>query len=301
MSQVTLSPLPSKADILRLLPLSDLHLPKPNSRLILENRALLDSLDFVVLMGDMVAGYGTRKEYAAVRDFADGLNVPFTAVSGNHEWYFKEHDEESGHYLTWWDEGDTPEKLHKIENFRKFYGVDSLWRSYENPLGKFIFLSLDDTQAPKQEAITQEQIDWCISEIKSAEDSPLFIFCHCPVLLEKRLDFVYYDESRTGCIDTKGELRRTLLAREAPSFWMSGHVHLHPDHYLFPPYRTGGNVWQVHCPDSWGYGRWAREHRYPQIYDSLFSRVLQIDSNGVDFETHNHNTQTLRETYRVNF
>jgi len=301
MSQVTLSPLPEKTDILRILPLSDLHLPKPASRLILNNRALLDSLDYVVLMGDMVTAYGTKLEYAAVREFVNGLKVPYTAVSGNHEWFFKEYGEESGKYLEFWDEAERPEKLQKIENFKQFYGVSTIWRSFQNPLGKFVFLSLDDTQAPKQEAITQEQIDWFVGEIKAAGNQPIFVFCHCPVMLEKRLDFVYYDETRTGCIDTKGELKRALQTREAPTFWMSGHVHLHPDHYLFPPYRAGGNVWQIHCPDSWGYGRWAREHRIPKRYDFPYSRVLQIDAKGVSFETHEHNTQTRRETYRVDF
>src|SRR5688572_12451433 len=120
MSQVTLSPLPSKADILRILPLSDLHLPKPASKLILNNRGLLESLDYVVLMGDMVGAYGTKQEYAAVREFVDGLKLPITAISGNHEWYFKEYSEESGQYLEFWDEGETPEKLQKIENFKEF-------------------------------------------------------------------------------------------------------------------------------------------------------------------------------------
>ena len=55
--------LSDNADRLRILPLTDLHLPKPAGAVISANRALLDSVDYVVLMGDMVSAYATDREY----------------------------------------------------------------------------------------------------------------------------------------------------------------------------------------------------------------------------------------------
>ena len=119
-------------------------------------------------------------------------------------------------------------------------------------------------------------------------------------MLEHRLDMTYYDD-RTACVEPQGDLKNALLQRQAPTFWMSGHVHLHPDHYLSEPYLAGGNVWQIHCPDSWGFGRWRREQWVPESYDGPFSRLLQIDRNGVDFITHSHRAGRDVGAFRVDF
>jgi hypothetical protein len=69
-----------------------------------------------------------------------------------------------------------------------------------------------------------------------------------------------------------------MTQRAAPVFWMSGHIHLRPDHYLFDAYLAAPNVWQVHCPDSWGYSRWMREQIVPQRHRELFSRHWKSDA-----------------------
>ena len=175
-----------------------------------------------------------------------------------------------------------------------------MWRAFDSPLGRFVFCSLYGIGENKQETLGEPQSRWLLEQIKGAGTQPLFVFCHAPLMLDHRLDMTYYDE-RTGCVEAQGELKSALLQRTAPTFWMSGHVHLHPDHYLFPPYKAGGNVWQIHCPDSWGYGRWLRIQHCPERYDGPFSRVLQIDKNGVDFITHRHRLQTDTASFRVNF
>ena len=281
------APLPRNPDRLRILPLTDLHLPKSASHFILENRALLDSIDYVVLLGDMVSAYGTDREYGAVRDFVEGLGRPYTAVMGNHEWHFEEFHEDSGLYGQVWNAADSAEQRAKIEKFRAFYRLADLWRAFESPLGRFVFLSLYGVGEPKQETLGAQQIRFLLQHIQAAAGEPLFVFCHAPLMLDERLDMTYYDE-RTGCVEARGQLKAVLLNRQAPTFWMSGHVHLHPDHYLFAPYKAGGNVWQIHCPDSWGYGRWLRIQHVPDHYDGPYSRVLEIDPQGVTFLTHVH-------------
>ena len=294
------SPLPQNAERLRILPLSDLHLPKPAGAIITANRALLDSIDYVVLLGDMVSSYATDREYEAVREFVENLNRPYTAVTGNHEWHFEEFDEDSGLYGEVWNSADSAEQRANIEKFQRFYGLTDLWRSFDSPLGRFVFCSLYGIGEAKQETLGDEQSRWLLEQIEGAGTQPLFVFCHAPLMLENRLDMTYYDE-RTGCLEPQGELKSALLQRGAPTFWMSGHVHLHPDHYLSKPYLAGGNVWQIHCPDSWGYGRWLRIQHCPERYDGPFSRVLQIDKKGVDFITHYHRTQDDVASFRVNF
>lgn len=292
--------LPQNAERLRILPLSDLHLPKPAGALITDNRAFLDSIDYVVLLGDMVAAYATDREYEAAREFVENLDKPYTAVLGNHEFHFEEFHENSGLYGEVWNSADIAEQHANVEKFQRFYELEELWRAFDSPLGRFVFCSLDGIGETKQETLSDEQSRWLTEQISTAVDGPLFIFCHAPLMLEHRLDMTYYDE-RTGCVEPSGELYRALLERAAPTFWMSGHVHLHPDHYLAKPYKAGGNVWQIHCPDSWGFGRWKREQIIPEHYDGPFSRVLQIDGIGVSFVTHNHREARDVGEFRVDY
>ncbi len=294
------SHLPCNADRLRVLPLTDLHLPKPAGAIIAANRALLDSVDYVVLMGDMVSAYATDREYQAVRAFIEQLRRPYTAVVGNHEFHFEEFDEDSGLYGQVWNSAEVAEQRANIEKFQRFYGLQNLWRAFDSPLGRFVFCSLDGIRCRKQEALSDEQSQWLTGQIRTAGERPIFIFCHAPLMLNHRLDMTYYDD-RTGCIEPQGDLKNALLQREAPTFWMSGHVHLHPDHYLSEPYKAGGAVWQIHCPDSWGYGRWRREQHVPEKYDGPFSRVLEIDATGVSFVTHSHREGRDTRAFRVDY
>ncbi len=296
----TPSPLPQNADRLRILPLTDLHLPKPAGAVISANRKLLDGMDYVVLMGDMVSAYATDREYEAVREFIAKLGRPYTAVVGNHEFHFEEFDEDSGLYAQIWNSADIAEQRANIEKFKRFYGLEKLWRAFNSPLGRFVFCSLDGIGETKQETLSDEQSRWLLDQICTADDKPLFIFCHAPLMLNHRLDMTYYDD-RTGCVEPQGDLKEALFRRKMPTFWMSGHVHLHPHHYLTKPYKAGGRVWQIHCPDSWGYGRWRREQWVPEPYDGPFSRVLEIGKGGVNFITHSHREQRDVREFRVDY
>lgn len=286
------SELPQSAENLLITPLSDLHLPKDEAQIILGNRGYLDRADFVVLLGDMVRCYATDTEYGAVRDFISQLGRPYTPVCGNHEWHFEEFGENSGLYGEVWAQASNREQREKLDVFRTFYGLGELWRSFESPLGYFVFLSLDLVESQKQESLSEAQLKWLENEVEKAGEKPLFVFCHAPLMLRERLQMIYYEEARSACIELVGALREALETRRAPTFWMSGHVHLHPDHPLFAPYLCGPNVWQIHCPDSWGYGRWKVEQRVPARYGGPFSRHLEIDKWYVTFVTHDHRTQS---------
>jgi len=294
------SPIPSDRETLRILPFSDLHLPRLGQpELIIGNRAYLDAADLVIFLGDMVRAYGTAREYGAVREFVSDVARPFTAIAGNHEFYFASVDDDSSAYGEEWEQARDDEQRAKLRRFLNFWRLESLWRSFDTRLGRFVFLSLDDVGSHKQESLSPAQFDWFSGQLNT--DAPLWVFCHAPLLLTSRLDLVYYEEARSACIEPQGELRSALLHREAPTFWMSGHIHLHPDHHLLPPYRAGGNVWQIHCPDSRGYGRLRREHRVPVLYEGAFSRHLEIDAAGAWFVTHSHAERRDIGRFRVAF
>jgi len=255
-------------------------------------------MDHVVLLGDMVGAYGTDGEYSHLAQFIRDFGKPYSVINGNHEFYFRVYHENSKNYKRLWTEGTPTEKTFQLEKFKKFFGLENLWRVEETELGAFIFLGLDGVDQHKAETISTLQLEFLKDVLEATQSTPTYVFCHAPLYLDRRLDMEYYDSERTACVELGGVLRERLEERRAPLFWMSGHIHLRPDHYLFPPYELKPNVWQIHCPDSWGYSRWAREHIIPQRHDGLFSRHLEIEKNRVSFVSHDHILQqdTARET-----
>ena len=293
------SPLPTVEPALKILILSDLHLPiNPEaSRRIVENRAYLGQMDFAVLLGDQCGSFATEKEYAAVDRFVRELKVPYTAINGNHEFYFQtpESDDPAKRH---WTETSPQEKREKLARFRHFFGLDGLWRAWHTPLGSFIFLGLDDVENHKTESLSAAQYEFFEASLAVAPHLPAWVFCHAPLMLGRRLGMVYYDEERSACVEPQSSAREKIENRAAPLFWMSGHIHLRADHPLFPAYAITPNVWQVHCPDSWGYSRWLREQHSPQRHGELYSRHLEINQDEVTFVTYDHwkREETARQT-----
>lgn len=287
------SSLPQPRDVLKVLPLSDLHLTaKPAAtETILANREYFARMDFIQLLGDQVSCYGTDREYSAVGEFVRCLPKPYGAINGNHEFYFEVHDEASGNYGRFWNEARVAEKGRQLEKYKNFFGYEQLWRAEQNEFGRFIFLGIDDVMQAKPETLSTPQLRFLEEQLQEAEREPVYVFCHAPLYLGRRLDMTYYDNERTACVELSGLFLELMSTRREPLFWMSGHIHLRPDHYLFAPYELKPNVWQVHCPDSWGYSRWAREHVIPQRHDGLFSRHLEIERNRLTLISHDHVVQ----------
>lgn len=276
----------------RVLVLSDLHIPAhpEATRLIASNGALWRSLDFAVLLGDMVSSYGTEREYEHINKFIKQWPTAYAAIPGNHEFYFETPPvDENWGKGSLWEEAPPEIKTAKLQRFAEFYGLDGLWRAQHTELGSFLFLALDDVEQRKPETISQPQRDWLQQQLEAQPDKPCFVFCHAPAMFERRLDMVYYDDTRSACVEfSRGEWP-AFQERPAPVFWFSGHIHLRPDHYMFPAYLISQNVWQVHCPDSWGYSRWLREQLTPQRHTDVYSRVLEISANELTLIVHHHN------------
>jgi hypothetical protein len=279
-----------EAETFRILILSDLHLPSSleAARRILDNRPYLRRMDYIVLLGDMCATYATDREYAHLDQFARQLERPYGAINGNHEFYFQVIDEDSPQHGRVWPEQSPQDKTRQLQKFMNFFGYDSLWRATHTHLGSFIFLGIDDIESHKVESLSTRQLRFLEEQLQVAPQHPAFVFCHTPVMLETRLDMIYYEPERTACVELQGRLADVMTQRTAPVFWMSGHIHLRPDHYLFDAYLAAPNVWQVHCPDSWGFSRWTREQLVPQRHRELFSRHLEIARDSVTLIAHDH-------------
>jgi hypothetical protein len=282
--------IPNSLDLLRILVLSDLHLNvKPAAtQLLYSDQEYLKQMDYIVLLGDQTPAWGTDEEYCLVDDFIAQLPRPYGAINGNHEFFFEVIYDDSLPAGRVFNQASPFFKSQRLEKFRNFFGYEKLWRAQRTPLGVFIFLGLDDIEHSRPEALSTPQQEFLETELRKSHNEPVYIFCHAPLSLGRRLDLTYYEETRTACIELAQPLRELCQSRRAPLFWMSGHIHLRPDHYLYPAYQLADQVWQVHCPDSIGYSRWTREQIKPEFHDELYSRSLEISRNKVALRTRDH-------------
>jgi predicted MPP superfamily phosphohydrolase len=118
------SPVPERNDVLRVATLSDLHLPNDgaSARVITENKPYLRRMDYVVLLGDMSATYGTAREYSFVDKFVRAMERPYTAINGNHEFYFVNAGDMSRFSKAIWDENTPEGKAAQLSRFQQFFG-----------------------------------------------------------------------------------------------------------------------------------------------------------------------------------
>src|SRR5689334_15826639 len=110
--QVSVPPIPlaqlptgGSGNVFSILVLSDLHIPSASRQqnLLLANRQFLDRHDWIMLLGDVTACYGTPGEYAQVDRFIQTLDRPYSVINGNHEFSFALMLEDSGHYGKRWE------------------------------------------------------------------------------------------------------------------------------------------------------------------------------------------------------
>ncbi len=285
---VAAADLPAKS-FLRILILSDLHIPfgPAQKQMLLADRAFLEDHDWVVLLGDMTACYGTPGEYAHVREFIHALDRPYNVVNGNHEFCFApidDHDEAYGKRF----EKSTPEvQCAQLERFESFYRLPSRFQMSQHPLASFCLLGVDTLGEGGCALLNAEHEAWLAQSLTElqANPDPLLIFCHYP-LMDPRLDQIrYYKPGHRPYYAPSSRVSRALAKRSAATFWFSGHVHFAPGHPLWEPYQTEQGIWQIHCPDGWGFGRPDDENWRPAHHDDLFVRSLVLEPHRLTVRT----------------
>lgn len=273
-----ISALPAKHS-LRILVLPDLHIPSSpdHLRLLLDNRSFLEEHDWVVLLGDVTANYGTPGEYDAVRAFIHELDRPYGVVNGNHEFFFTQVADDSSEYGVQWTAGSPQSQRAQISRFERFYGNDSQFDAGCYGHAAFCLLGIDSIGPDDQALLSEEHEAWFADVLRRFADRPLFIFSHFPSC-DPRLETIrYYREGRKPYLSVSAPVRELLRQRATRAFWFSGHVHFKPSHPLAKPYLTCDGVWQFHCPDARGYGRDDDRHWQPQRYDGLFVRSITLE------------------------
>ena len=269
----------TRADQLSVLILPDLHIPSSFSKqkkLLLDNRGFLDRHDWVVLLGDVTNCYGTPREYEHANRFISNLGRPYSVVNGNHEFIFSPMADDAPDFGSKWEHGSAEQQQRQMNRFNDFYGFESCYQAARHPLAGLILLGLDSIGPDDSGIMSEEHQRWFERSLASMRDQPVIVFSHLPIQ-DQRLDRIrYYEPGRRPYYQPSPAVRHELECRTAPTFWFSGHVHFCPPHPLSKPYRTEMGIWQVHCPDTRGYGRPHNQSWTPERYDGLFARSLLL-------------------------
>jgi hypothetical protein len=297
---VRLAQLPAQGDLSMLI-LPDLHIPSARSqqKLILQHRRFLDRHDWVMLLGDVTACYGTPGEYDQVNQFIAALDRPYSVINGNHEFSFAVMFENSGQYGKKWERSSPAVQQSQLERFNRFYRMESCFQSARHELAAFITLGVDGIGPDDSGLLNDQHEQWFAESLAQSRDLPLLVFAHFP-LQDSRLDNIrYYEPGRRAYYIPGPAVLRELQSREQPTFWFSGHLHFRPPHALSQAYETETGVWQIHCPDCRGYGRPNNQKWSPQHYDGLFVRSLQLESNRLSVVTTDlhHDLECGREEF----
>ncbi len=272
---------------LRVVVFSDLHIPlgMPAKETILANREFLDGHHWAVLLGDVTACYGTPAEYREVDAFITALGRPYDVVNGNHEFSFDPQEDGSETYSRVWRHADPATQKRQLRRFESFYTIPSRYRVHAHPSATLALMGVDGINEFSGAELDHNHAEWLERTIRMRPDKPLVVFCHFP-LADLRLDRVrYYAPGRKPYYAPPPQVRDALRARLAPVVWFSGHVHFAPTHPLAKPYQTAEGVWQIHCPDGWGFGRPDDDQWAPTSHDDVFVQRMTISSDAIQVAT----------------
>lgn len=166
--------------------------------------------DFVMTVGDLVAGYGTADSWMAdMREFTQAMNVlkmPWYPVAGNHDVYTRP-SKPGGH----------------TDLYKEHFGP--LYYSFDYKWAHVIVLFSDEQFSFRNPAENQnfsvEQIDWIRNDLKSTDARQVFVFLHHPRWIS------FYDGCNWGLV-------HRMFVEDGRDFTVfAGHKHV---------YRSDGKV-----------------------------------------------------------
>ena len=256
----------------RIVVLGDPHLPGPNLAAKEQLRAQVDrwdDVDLLVAMGDVCEIDGNEDEYAAVRAYFAGMRTPHVAISGNHDYYFRDMADTEGHYRI----SPPDEQAVKLERFRRTFNLRRLYSSRR--LGGYLLVFLSTDHQKFGTGIGPEQQVWLRRLLARNRRTPTIVFFHAP-LRGTQAKFRHYIDRPSAIAQPEGAVHGLLAANPQVFLWVSGHTHTPPTEPSFaaPINRYDGRVTNIHSTDLRG--------------DTLWTNSLYLHPDRVEVRTFDH-------------
>lgn len=260
---------------IRVVTLSDLHLPGRNVANKVLVRNVINSwhdVDYVALLGDQVSDVGSEAEYLYASEFVRGFRAPVIPIVGNHDYIYLDKKNSVGGR----ERGAYMDRQAKLEQFRKAFGVEELYRSVEAGGYLLVFLSTDELYSSYLARMSEEQLGWFSAELEAHKHTPTIVFFHSPLkgTIAKGGNYVavkadFWAQPVQAIHDILDDNRQVIA-------WVSGHTHTDPTNKNFyDPAVTmyDGRVLNVHTPETTGSGFLSEED-----YDTIDHNSAWINS-----------------------
>lgn len=203
-------------------------------------------VDLVAVLGDIVARYGSKDEYAQAKLFVDAISKPKAVVAGNHEYKYADQPDAQGKL-----HGGSPEsQREKLERFKRTFGLPELY--YTKTLGNYllVFLSTDAVGGRFTTEISEIELGWLEETLRKHRRSSTLIFFHAP--LKGTLE--NYSPKINGDMriaQPEKKLDDLLRANPQVLLWVSGHTHTPATNVSFnsPVNVYQGRVINIHNSD----------------------------------------------------
>ncbi len=271
----------------QLLILTDLHIPADmelKERIL--RSPLLRDINHAILLGDNVACYGEEKEYLMLKEFVENLPLPYTALNGNHEFMFRVHKFGSESYGRVWERNNAMERRRQLEKFYEFFRIEKpYWEEIISPFS-YLFFTIGNYKEEKIEVLPEGGEEFLREAIRMAPGEGIIrviIFCHAPLKGSEIEGFKYYDEKGDPFIYLEEETLKLIKKSPLKIYWISGHIHLHPEHPMAPLRRIGENLYQINSPPSWKWLRKKIEDVVPRRYENFYSLIIRVEGERIVF------------------
>jgi Icc protein len=240
------SPTPS---YYRLVVISDLHYPYKNHQIVNPKKAaqLLaakqqalqeinswNDVREVVLTGDIVADCGSKKEYAAAKQFLSRLHHPLSCLVGNHDYFYGDFGPHGR-----MKRGSVATRRLKLKRFRRTFGCRQLYFSKLIKPYLLVYLSVDKLDTGLATEMSGSQMKWLRTLLAAKRRTPTIIFFHAPLVntLENYNDRV---NTPSRIAQPRKGIDAILQANPQVLLWVSGHTHTRADN---PSYNSKINYY----------------------------------------------------------
>ena len=188
--------------------------------------------DAVLMLGD-IAENGLAEEYQLAYDKLSGINTRYIAVSGNHDIRLRDYENATARFTAF------ANALNEDESMTQLRHVDVI-NGY-----KFITLG-SDSSVFEESYISDEQLQWLDTELKTAAGKPTFVLCHQPLVLTHGLPDTWNSPSETaGSVGAQNDILIEIMNKYENVIFISGHLHTGFVDFL---YEKAGKVHLVNLP-----------------------------------------------------
>jgi 3',5'-cyclic-AMP phosphodiesterase len=236
-----------------------------------------DDVDRVVAVGDIAGNTGLNEEYNYAIGYFKKLNMPFSPVNGNHDYFFSDIKKEDGKLKR----ASAEERLKKLNYFKQVFNLKNEYYAQKISNYLLVFISVNSLESKLMTEMSQKELDWLSKTLGENNNVPTIIFYHAPLnhtLLDK-------NKPAEGWLVAQPykQIDKIMKENEQVFLWVSGHTHTTPasKNYNSPVNLYDKRILNIHCADI--------------DRQKIWTNSLYLYKHEVVVKTYNHNTKNWME------